>query len=94
MHHPLHHFVDGAVPAGGQDQVRAARDGLPGKIPSSFRASGGHQVGVISGPLKKPLYPGKERRTVSAESARTRVIDNNSIPIRGDSDAPIPFVKL
>ena len=84
MHHAFYHFVNGAIAAGGNDQVGAAGNVFARNRTRGSRAGSGSHGDRMS-VLAEDLYGPFQKRTAAAlEFARPRIVYEDSIPVVGD----------
>jgi hypothetical protein len=96
MRHAVDGFVDGAVAAGDQDEIRAAIDSATGDLTGVARAAGSDRIDGDAGGVEQ-LDRTRKRMLSPSECARARIINKYSLPVGLDSTliiidvrAPIP----
>ncbi len=85
MRHAVHHFVDGAVAARHQNQIRAALDAAPCDIRGRVRARGGNGVDNRHPARGEDLERVLQRMLAPPESARERIVDKKGMLVALDS---------
>ena len=90
MHHPLGHFVDGAIAAGRQNQVRAVLD-MPARQAARHAGAGGgggrDAMAVFGEDLEGAL---DQRSPMPPDLARLRIIDQYGLPVTCYGILPFP----
>jgi len=94
MRHAFGHFVEGAVAAGGQNQIRAARDLFPRQ-----RARGAWTGGGAARHLMPVLFQDcggarDQRASFPPQLARAWVINEDGLAVAGDSGLSRFLVRL
>jgi len=92
--HAFRHFVEGAIAAGGENQVRAARDLVPCQGSRGARAGGGTARDVVPVPFEDLGGVRNQGAALPSQLARARVIDQDGVAIIGDGEFSRFLVKL
>ena len=94
MRHAFSHFVEGAIAAGGEDEIGAAGDLVARQGTGGARAGGGAAGDAMAIGFKDPHGARDQGAALPAEFTRTRIVNHDSLAVSGYGERSQFLVRL